>query len=98
MSMLNLLRALDESRIDYVLVGGLAVSLHGYQRVTLDVDVVLAMSPENLERFVDCAKTNNLHPVVPVPLESLKDVSLLRRWRQEKGMLAFGASRTRCPR
>jgi hypothetical protein len=89
-SMLNLLRALDASRIDYVLVGGLAVSLHGYQRVTLDVDVVLAMSPENLERFVDCAKTNNLHPVAPVPLESLKDVPLLRRWRQEKGMLAFG--------
>ncbi len=44
MSMYDLLATLSEAKIDYVLIGGLAVTLHGYQRVTMDVDVVLAMN------------------------------------------------------
>lgn len=40
---------LESMGIPYVLVGGLAVGVHGYQRVTKDVDVLL--SAENLLRF-----------------------------------------------
>ena len=55
MSMFNLLAALSDAKVDYVLVGGLAVSLHGFQRVTMDVDVVLARDDANLSRFIACA-------------------------------------------
>lgn len=89
MSMYSLLAALSEADVDYVLVGGLAVSLHGYQRVTMDVDVVLALNDANLSRFIDCARAANLKPVLPVPLESLRDAALIDRWHREKGMLAF---------
>ncbi|PNG52470.1 MULTISPECIES: hypothetical protein [unclassified Variovorax] len=68
MSMFDLLQSLDDAHVDYVLVGGLAVTLHGYQRVTMDVDVVLAMDSANLARFIACAKAANLHPVIPVPI------------------------------
>ena len=51
MSMHTLLSALGTAKIDYVLVGGLAVLLHGYQRNTTDVDVVLALNDENLSNF-----------------------------------------------
>ncbi len=37
MSMYNLLATLSGANIDYVLVGGLAVTLPGYQRLTMDV-------------------------------------------------------------
>ena len=74
---------------DFVVVGGLAVALHGYQRVTMDVDVVLAMTPQNLRRFIDSAKIAGLHPVVPVPIDTLADPDLIARWHEEKGMLAF---------
>jgi hypothetical protein len=87
--MYNLLAALSGGKIDYVLVGGLAVALHGYQRVTMDVDVVLALDDENLEKFVDCAKRANLKPVPPIPIDSLRDAALIDRWHREKGMLAF---------
>ena len=40
---------LEEMGIPYVLVGGLAVGVHGYERVTKDVDVL--MSAEDLWRF-----------------------------------------------
>ena len=90
MSMYQLLAALSDAKIDYVLVGGLAVTLHGYQRLTMDVDVVLALNDENLAKFVDCAKSAKLKPVLPIPIESLRDPALIDLWHRDKGMLAFG--------
>jgi hypothetical protein len=90
MGMFDLIKLLAESNTDYVLVGGLAVALHGYQRVTMDVDVVLAMEPKNLDRFITHAKAAGLRPTMPVAIESLARPDLLEQWQHEKGMLAFG--------
>lgn len=90
MGMFDLIKLLAESKTDYVLVGGLAVALHGYPRVTMDVDVVLAMSPDNLTRFIAGAKAAGLRPTMPVAIESLAATDLLECWQREKGMLAFG--------
>lgn len=89
MSMHDLIRLLTDNDIDFVLVGGLAVALHGYSRVTMDVDVVLANEPENLERFVTAARGAGLMPTIPVPIESLSRPDLIDQWHREKGMLAF---------
>lgn len=90
MSMYRLLATLSDANIDYVLVGGLAVTLHGYQRLTMDVDVVLSLNDENLAKFVDCAKRARLKPVLPIPIDSLRDAALIDLWHRDKGMLAFG--------
>jgi len=37
--------ALNRSGCRYVVVGGLAVNLHGYQRFTSDIDVGIDLSP-----------------------------------------------------
>ncbi len=89
MSMFNLLAALSDAKVDYVLVGGLAVSLHGFQRVTMDVDVVLALDDANLSRFIDCARAANLKPVLPISVDALRDPALIDQWHREKGMLSF---------
>jgi len=89
MSMYELLAMLNGAKVDYVLVGGLAVTLHGYQRLTMDVDVVLAMTDENLGKFVDCARAANLRPVLPIALDMLRDAAQIDQWHAEKGMLAF---------
>ena len=39
----DLFRTLQEERVDYVFVEGLAINLHGVERATMDVDLVLAM-------------------------------------------------------
>jgi hypothetical protein len=89
MSMLETLQRLSEAEIDFVLVGGLAVALHGYQRVTLDIDLVLAMTPDNLRRFIDIAKSDGLRPIIPVSIDALADPELIDQWHRDKGMLAF---------
>lgn len=89
MGMFDLIKLLAENDVDFVLVGGLAVALHGYPRMTMDVDVVLAMDDANLQRFIDSAKVGGLRPTMPVPIESLAHPELIEQWHREKGMLAF---------
>ena len=84
-----MIKLLAGKEIDFVLVGGLAVALQGYQRVTMDVDVVLAMDEGNLDRFISAAKDAGLRPTIPVPMESLGRPELIEQWHREKGMLAF---------
>lgn len=93
MGMFDLIKLLAEKEIDFVLVGGLAVALQGYQRVTMAVDVVLAMDADNLDRFVSAAKGAGLRPTIPVPIESLARPELIEQWHREKGMLAFSLRR-----
>lgn len=43
MKIAQLLQSLSEDQVQYVLVGGMAVQLHGFLRSTFDIDLVLAM-------------------------------------------------------
>ena len=90
MKTVELLQSLSDEQVQYVLVGGLAVQLHGFLRSTFDIDLVLAMNDENLSRFIAVAQGFGLVPVIPVPLDSLRNASLIDQWHREKGMLAFG--------
>jgi hypothetical protein len=89
MKIADLLTALVDAEIDFVVVGGFAMQMHGFQRATYDVDVALAMNEQNLDRFVSFASHHKLTPVIPEPLASLKDASKLDRWFNEKSMVAF---------
>jgi len=89
MKTVELLQALSDGEIQYVLVGGLAVQLHGFLRSTFDIDLVLAMNDENLDRFIEIAKRYGLIPVIPVPIDALKNARQIEQWHREKGMLAF---------
>jgi len=48
----TLLRVLDDHDVAYILVGGVAATVHGSARLTLDVDVVYQRTPDNLARLV----------------------------------------------
>ena len=52
----KLLAGLARSRVDFAVVGGLAVILNGYPRVTVDADILAHNSPENLRQLLDCLK------------------------------------------
>jgi hypothetical protein len=89
MKITELLQSLADAQVQYVLVGGLAVQLHGFLRATFDIDLVLEMNDENLVRFIAVAKSYGLQPAIPVPIESLRNADQIDEWHREKGMLAF---------
>jgi hypothetical protein len=45
-----LLTALARSNVDFIVVGGLAATVHGSSRLTQDVDVLYSRTPENLQK------------------------------------------------
>jgi hypothetical protein len=47
----GLLRVLAGGGVEYVVIGGVAGKAHGSPRLTLDLDVVYARSPENIQRL-----------------------------------------------
>jgi hypothetical protein len=47
----EILRALARHRVDYVVVGGVAVQAHGGQRLTQDLDLAVPSDRENYERL-----------------------------------------------
>jgi predicted nucleotidyltransferase len=47
-----LLRALSEGGVEFILVGGVAATVHGSTRLTVDVDAVYRRTAENIERLV----------------------------------------------
>lgn len=92
---LDLFRALHKHRVRYLLVGGLAMNLHGVPRMTMDVDLVLLMDEDNLDRFIACAGELDLSPVAPVPINALKSAEQREAWRNQKHMIAFALHNAR---
>ena len=86
---LDLFAALHRHQVEYVLIGGLAVALHGIERNTMDIDVCVVMSPDNMQHLIDAAKELKLSPVLPVPLETLNQIDTLRQWHQQRNLQAF---------
>lgn len=56
----GLFRRLFEAKVDFIVVGGVAATLHGSGRATFDVDVVYSRSDENIARLVSA-----LRPIDP---------------------------------
>ena len=47
---LELLKALEDKGIRYVVVGGVAVVLHGFVRATMDIDLIISLDESGLTR------------------------------------------------
>ena len=86
---LDLFRALEQHKVRYLLVGGLAMNLHGVPRTTMDVDLVVALDPANLKAFLVAFEALRLKPVAPVSLNDMLDPARRQQWLKEKNMLVF---------
>jgi hypothetical protein len=81
--------ALNSHQVQYLIAGGLAVVAHGYVRFTADLDLILAVDPDNLKRAVEGLKELGYRPRAPVPIEQFLDAGLRKQWTAEKGMKVF---------
>lgn len=51
------LKLFNANRVEYLLVGGYAVGLHGYPRATIDLDVWIQATDANAARVIDALRT-----------------------------------------
>jgi len=54
---LDVLKAFQKEKLEYILIGGFAVIIHGMPRVTQDLDIFVKMVPENIEKLRRALKT-----------------------------------------
>ena len=87
---LDLLAALDRFGVRYVLVGGLALNLHGVERATMDVDLAVALDSENLLSLIEAAKALGLVPIAPIRIEDIADPAMRSAWIATKHLIAVG--------
>jgi hypothetical protein len=50
-SILNLWRCLNLNNVQYLMIGGFAVNMHGFHRFTHDIDILIDDSVENRKKF-----------------------------------------------
>lgn len=58
----GLLRVLRDHDVEFVIIGGFAVTLHGYVRTTKDIDIVPSSEPANLSRLWDAVSAIDARP------------------------------------
>jgi predicted nucleotidyltransferase len=85
----DLFKAMNEAGIRYLVVGGIAVNLHGYRRFTGDVDVLMALEPANLEKMAVLMQERGFIQRLPVSIQQLSDREQVQKWLEEKGMTAY---------
>jgi hypothetical protein len=55
-----LLRLLLDHRVEFIVIGGVAATLHGSARATFDLDIIYSRSHENIRRLVEAL--DSVHP------------------------------------
>ena len=85
----SLFKALNDAAIRYLVVGGVAVNLHGYRRFTGDVDVLMALDPRNLEKVAVLMEKLGFIQRLPVDVRQLSDSIQVQKWLTEKGLTAY---------
>ncbi|MBI3073364.1 MAG: nucleotidyl transferase AbiEii/AbiGii toxin family protein [Deltaproteobacteria bacterium] len=85
----NVFDALAKANVRYIVVGGVAVVLHGHLRYTADLDLVVSLEPKNTEAALQALHGLGYEPRVPVKLEEFADPAQRERWIAEKHMRVF---------
>jgi len=85
----TIIRALNAAKVQYLIVGGLAVNAHGYERFTKDVDLVIGLERENIIRGLRALLGVGYQLRIPVTPEQFADPALRATWRREKNMVVL---------
>ncbi len=70
-------RALEDHRIDYMVIGGQAVLIYGRVRVTRDIDITLGFGVERLNDMLRVCKESGLRVLSEKPQEFAADTMVL---------------------
>jgi hypothetical protein len=85
----SIFAALNQGGVRYVVVDGVATLLHGYARLTVDLDLVVDLSPGEAEKAIAVLSAIGLSPRVPVDAREFADPAKRQAWIRERNMRVF---------
>jgi hypothetical protein len=96
-SFLESLRALNEANVRYLVIGGVAVAMHGVDRKARDLDVYPAPDRENLLAAMRALANLGFKPILPVKAEEIADAETRRFWIRKRNLQMFSMMDPRDP-
>lgn len=93
----RVLEALNSAGVRYLVVGGVAVVLHGHLRTTADLDLVVQLERDNVLKAVRALKGLGYRPRAPVAAEAFADEEARESWVRDKGLTVFSFWSSRAP-
>jgi hypothetical protein len=88
-SIVRLFAAMNAADVSYIVVGGLAVNAHGYQRLTHDIDLCLEMREENVRAALTALTRLGYRPMLPVDSLDFADPVKRAEWVSTRNMEVF---------
>jgi predicted nucleotidyltransferase len=85
----SVFQSLNERGGRYVVVGGLAVVLHGHLRATGDIDLIVDLSASQVEKTLAALSYAGFRPYAPIPASDFADPEKREAWAREKQMVVF---------
>ncbi len=86
---LSLFALMNAAQVPYVVVGGLAMLLHGIDRVTGNIDLVIDFAPGPSTDLVTTLINAGYRSFAPVDPALLANEAIREQWRLERGMEVF---------
>ena len=85
----QIFKALADAEVDYVVVGGFAVIMHGHLRATADLDLVIGLDGDNCHRGLDALHSIGFRPRLAVAMSDFADPDKRADWIENRNMLVF---------
>ena len=82
----TIFKSLNQARVQYLIAGGIAVNIHGYQRMTADLDIVINLNTDNINRAMESLSTLDYLPLVPINSNDFADPLKRKEWIETKNM------------
>jgi len=82
-------RELGRQKVRYMVIGGMAIVLHGIVRLTADLDIMIDLRRENVLKLVSAMENLGYTPRVPVDARDFADAEKRKTWIKEKNMEVF---------
>ena len=76
---LAVFKVFEENEVEYILIGGFAVILYGFPRLTQDIDLLIRMSDSNIEKLQRALfQIFNDKEVYQITLDDLQEYAVVR--------------------
>jgi len=86
---LDVFKAFYEKNIRYLVVGAIAMNLHGAPRMTADLDILADLGRGNLVTLLEAVQVLGYRPRLPVSAQDLLDPRKRQEWINERRLIAF---------
>lgn len=81
--------ALSKHQVKYLLCGGFAVSLYAVPRITADMDILLDLTEDNIQRFLSAMQDMQYTNALPLQLEVLVHEPTRLKFIKERNLIAY---------